>query len=69
MNTIFLALSLLSSMTGYASGYNFETTSECISDCYFEHFGHSPLSARESIVDIDDIYDFSLVEAIMQNKK
>ena len=57
MNTIFLALSLLSSMTGYASGYNFETTSECISDCYFEHFGHSPLSARESIVDIDDIYD------------
>ena len=58
MNAVFTALSVLSSITGFASGQRFDTSKEILMDCLGEHFGElSPLVNEESITSIDDVYD------------
>lgn len=58
MNAVFTALSVLSSITGFASGQRFDTSKDHLMDCMSEHFGElSPLVNEESIVSTDDVYD------------
>ena len=58
MNAVFTALSVLSSITGFASGQRFDTSKDLLMDCMTEHFGElSPFVKEESIVSTDDVYD------------
>ena len=58
MNAVFTALSVLSSITGFASSQRFDTSKDHLMDCMIEHFGElSPLVNEESIVSTDDVYD------------
>lgn len=57
MNIIFTALAALSGITGFSSGYFYETNSEHLQDCLFEHFGScSSLATEDSFLLIDDLY-------------
>ena len=58
MNIVFTALTVLSSITGFASSQKYDTCEEHLLDCMFEHFGNfSPLASPESILRYDDVYD------------
>lgn len=58
MNIVFTALSVLSSITGFASGQRYDTEAYHLQDLLFEHFGElSPLADENSILMSDDVYD------------
>ena len=58
MNIVITALSVLSSITGFASGQKYDNSEEHLLDSMFEHFGElSPLANDNSILSSSDVYD------------
>ena len=58
MNVVITALSVLSSITGFASGQRYDTNENHLQDLLTEHFGElSPLASEDSILMSDDVYD------------